>query len=210
MAVIFGAAALIYIAFIAWYQNWRGRVTAAEIEAFLADARAHGADQHNDLAIVEKFLREDDGREFFMLNLVKVQPGDAPDPVTGKPTRGRVLLGRYTSPFMRRLFLHGGHPALAARPAGGYVDAWNASADPGWTIVGYMRYRSRRDMMELAGDPRFRAIHPFKIAGTHTTFSFPTRPMLMTLMGPRVYVALGLALIAALASLASLTLDITW
>ena len=111
---------------------------------------------------------------------------------------------------MRRLFLHGGHPALAARPAGGYVDAWNAAPDPGWTIVGYMRYRSRRDMMELAGDPRFRAIHVFKMAGTHTTFSFPTRPIIMTLMGPRIYVGLILALIAALASLAVLTLEITW
>jgi len=56
--------------------------------------------------------------------------------------------------------------------------------------------------MRLAGDPAFREIHPFKIAATATTFSFPTRPMLMLLVGPRLWVGLVLALVAALVQIA--------
>ena len=202
MLGIWMAAAGTYVAFRAWYDNWGGKLTRAEIDAFLTRGRANGADQHNDLAVIEKFLSEDDGREFFMLNLVRLHPGDVADPVTGQPTPGRQLMSRYSNPFMRRLFLRGGHPALAARPIGGYVDAWDAPPNPGWTIVGYMRYRSRRDLMKLAGDPTFRDIHQFQIAATDTTFSFPTRPMIMTLMGPRIWVGLVIALAAALTQIA--------
>ena len=209
MWMIWGLAAALYAAFRAWYDNWGGKVSRAKIDAFLAEARRSGADQHNDMAIVERFLAEDDGREFFMLNLVKVHPGDVPDPDTGAPVKGRDLLARYTNPFMRRLFQRGGHPALAARPIGGYVDAWDAAPDPGWTLVGYMRYRSRRDMMKLAGAPEFRDIHRFKMAATATTYSFPTRPMIMTLMGPRLWVLLVIALAAALAQIAVMTLKAT-
>lgn len=37
-----------------------------------------------------------------------------------------------------RLLKHGGHPALATRKVGGYVDAWMVEPDPGWSIVGFM------------------------------------------------------------------------
>jgi hypothetical protein len=205
IGTIWGTALALYVLFRAWYDNWRGPVRPDEIEAFLRNARARGADKLNDLDIVRKFLEEDDGREFVMLNLVRVAPGMVADPDTGVPTDGRKLLARYTGPFMRRLFLHGGHPALAARKIGGYVDAWHVPPDPGWTIMGYMRYRSRRDMMQLAGDPTFDALHKFKVAGTAETFSFPTRPLIRIFVGPRLWVFLVLALAAALAHIAVLT-----
>jgi hypothetical protein len=72
--------------------------------------------------------------------------------------------------------------------------------------MGYMRYRSRRDMALLAFDPRFEAIHKFKILGIANTFSFPTQPVLMALVGPRIWVGLTIALIAALAHIAMLSL----
>jgi hypothetical protein len=70
--------------------------------------------------------------------------------------------------------------------------------------MGYMRYRSRRDLVELATTPDFFAAHPFKAAAMPTTFSFPTQPMLSLYAGPRVWVGLLLALIAALVHLATL------
>ena len=108
----------------------------------------------------------------------------------------------YIRGFLPVLIRHGGHPALQAAKIGGYVDAWNVPPDPGWTIVGMMRYRSRRDMAELSTDPRFTAAHPFKIAAIPVTASFPTAPGFALLLGPRVWVALVLALVAALLQLA--------
>ncbi|MEG3806997.1 hypothetical protein DBT53_004355, partial [Aerococcus mictus] len=197
-------ALLVYGLFMAWYNNWRGPLTPEEVKAFMAKARAIGSDANNNLETIERFLSEDDGREFIMLNLVRVAPGMVDDPDTGKPTPGRELLNRYTSAFMRRLFMRGGHPALAARKIGGYVDAWHVEPDPGWTIMGYMRYRSRRDMAMLAIDASFQDIHKFKIAGTVETFSFPTRPIITLFIGPRIWVGMAIALVAALANLAVL------
>ena len=139
-----------------------------------------------------------------MANLVKVASGKVPDPVTGEPAPGPALLRRYTGPFMRALFVRGGHPALVARKVGGYVDAWNVAPDPGWTMAGFMRYRSRRDMMELVIDPRFRDMHAFKIAALPETFSFPAQPVIRIYLAPFVWVPMWLALCAALAQLAIL------
>jgi hypothetical protein len=201
---IWGAAALAYGLFLAWYQNWRGPLRRDEIESYLAKVQGTPTAEHNDLAVLREFLENDDGGEFVMLNIVRVAPGEAAHPVSGAPTRAADLLQAYTRAFLPELLRRGGHPAIVSRKIGGYVDAWRVEPDPGWTIMGYMRYRSRRDMMDLVVDPRFVAMHPFKMAGTAETFSFPTRPMMMMFVGPRVWLALSIALAAALAQIAVL------
>ncbi|HRD27935.1 MAG TPA: hypothetical protein PLO65_06515 [Caulobacter sp.] len=197
-------ALVVYLLFRAWYDNWRGPLTAAEVAAFMARVEAGPGAAHNDPAIVRAFLEADDGREFFMFNLVKIATGEAPHPETGAPTPRARLMRRYTRTFIPALLARGGHPALAARKIAGYVDAWKVGPDPGWSIIGYMRYRSRRDMIAMATHPKFQGIHDFKIAGTAETFSFPTRPMLMLLAPPRLWVALVLLLAAAFAQIALL------
>jgi hypothetical protein len=110
----------------------------------------------------------------------------------------------YTRMFMPALFARGGHPALVARRIGGMVDTWGLKEVPEWSIMGYMRYRSRRDLAHLVCDPRFSGAHAFKFAAMPQTFTFPTRPMIMTLAGPRLSVGLSLALVAAVAQIALL------
>jgi len=197
-------ALAIYLLFRAWYDNWRGPLSPAEVEAFMARVESGPGAQHNDPAILRAFPEADDGREFFMFHLVKAATGEAPHPETGAPTPRQALMQRYTRTFMPALIARGGHPALAARKIAGYVDAWKVGPDPGWSIIGYMRYRSRRDMMAMATHPKFQGIHDFKILGTAETFSFPTRPMLMLLMPPRLWLALLLLLTAAFVQIALL------
>jgi hypothetical protein len=196
------AAALVYAGFRAWYDNWRGTLRPDEIDRFVAALRGTPGGDVNDLDTLRRFFEADDGREFYMLNLVKLAAGELSHPKTGAPTRAGALMREYIRGFLPVLIRHGGHPALQAAKVGGYVDAWNVPPDPGWTIVGWVRYRSRRDMAELATDPRFTAAHPFKIAAIPVTASFPTKPSFALLLGPRVWVALVLALVAALLQLA--------
>ena len=198
------SAAAVYAAFLAWYDNWGGKLSKAEIEDYMQRARLAGSDAVNDLGIVRTFLEQDDGREFVMVNLVRFAPGLVPHPETGAPTPGIELMQRYSKTFMPALLRNGGHPALVTRKAGGYVDAWQVPPDPGWNVVGFMRYRSRRDMIKMATDPRFKDIHKFKIAGVAETFSFPTQPMIKLYVSPRVWLAMLLALIAAFAQIAVL------
>ena len=196
-------ALALYVLFRLWYDNWRGPLTQDEIDMFMAKAEETKMGEYSDPAVVRAFLEADDGREFIMSNLVGLHTGDVPHPVTGIPTKGLALLQEYSQRFIKVLLQHGGHPMLAMRKVGGYVDDWNTPPDPGWHVVGAMRYRSRRDMMALATDPALKDVHPLKTAATAVTFSFPTQVIVGFALRPRAWVALVLALFAALTHLAS-------
>jgi hypothetical protein len=197
-------ALVLYGAFRLWYDNLRGPLSKAEIDAFMAETARTRINEHTDPAVVRAFLEADDGKEFVMSNLVRVHPGEVPHPGTGAPTPGLVLFQSYARRFIKMLLRHGGHPVLAMRKVGGYVDAWNTAPDPGWHVVGAMRYRSRRDLMKLVLEPSLRDVHALKTAGTAVTFSFPAQVIVSLALGPRVWVALALGLAAALVHLASL------
>ncbi|WP_374530173.1 hypothetical protein [Novosphingobium sp.] len=202
--MIWGGALALYVLFRLWYDNWRGPLTKAEIDAFFEAVQGKFGG-NNDPAVLRAFLEADDGREFVMLNLVKIAPGMVADPDTGAQVPGETMMRRYSDPFVRRLLGRGGHPGMVGRKVGPYVDAWNVEADPGWSIFGLMRYRSRRDMIRMAADPLFAEVHPYKLLGIPVTFSFPTQRQVSVYAGPRVTVALVLALAAALLHLAALT-----
>ena len=198
------AALAIYLLFRFWYDNWRGPLSPNEVEHFMAlSAKAPGA-EHTDLLVLRRFMESDDGKEFLMANMVRLHADQVPHPGTAKLYAARDMLQLYFGGFVKTLLLHGGHPVLAARQVGGYIDAWKTPPDPGWTIAGMIRYRSRRDMMRLATDPSFLDVYPYKIAAVAETFSFPARVVVSMTIRPRTGVALMLALAAALIHLASL------
>ena len=195
-------AAVLYAGFRLLYDNRRGKLSGTEIDTMLAQAEAQGAGDLNDLSAVREFLENDDGREFVMVNLVRVPDSVVTDPDSGAQVPASAMMKAYSKAFMPLLVKHGGHPALAARKVGGYVDSWKVGPDPGWSIVGFVRYRSRRDMLKMAIDPAFNDAHKYKLLGVGETFSFPTQPFVRIYASPRVTVFLVLALAAALAQLA--------
>ncbi len=196
---IWAAALALYGLFLAWYVNWRGPLTKAEVDAVMSrlEQAGTGDDGRNDRSVLRAFLEGDDGREFFMLNVIRFSDAPVADPETGALKPAREVMEGYTKMFMPALFRRGGHPALAARKVGGLVDTWGLEDRPDWSIMGYVRYRSRRDMAQLVLNPKFSGAHAFKYAAMPQTFNFPTQPMIMTLAGPRIWVALTLALLAA-------------
>ncbi len=203
------AAAVVYVAFLAWYDNWRGPLRPEEISDFVARLKASGPADAAAVASLRRFMEEDDGREFMMLNVIRLNPDPLPHPETGEPTPASELLQRYFGSFLPPLTRRAGHPLLQARKVGDYVDSWNVEPDPGWSFMGYVRYRSRRDLMEMLTMPSFAGAHEFKTAAMLSTFNFPTRPVVSLYAGPRIWVALGLALVAALAHLATLVFSRT-
>jgi hypothetical protein len=203
---VWGVALLGYAAFLAWYFNWRGPLSKAEVETLIARMQANnvGHGDQDEMPVIRRFLEEDDGREFFMLNVIRLSEVDVADPVTGEMLPARQVMAGYTRMFMPALFARGGHPALAARRIGGMVDTWGLTDVPEWSMMGYIRYRSRRDLAHLICNPRFGGAHAFKFAAMPQTFNFPTRPMIMTLAGPGIWVGLTFALAAAVAQIALL------
>jgi hypothetical protein len=193
-------ALLLYGVFSLWYVNWRGPLSEAEVDHYMELARDRTRVEPERLETLRTFLEADDGEEFFMLNLIRLNPEPITMPGAAAPESAQAVLERYTGYFMPALFARAGHPAFIGRAAGGYLEHWGVEPDPGWTIAGAIRYRCRRDMIELATDPTFGPAHEFKIAAIVNTLAFPVHPGFVVL-GPRIWVALVLALCAALVHL---------
>jgi hypothetical protein len=202
VAWLWGAAALAYAAFWTWYVGFKRPLSKPEVAAYLgrlAPGLTAGDPERRER--MREFLESDDGGEFFMVNLIRIQPGLVTPPGGGAPAPAQQVLQGYTGPFLRALLARGGHPALGGRAAAGYLEAWGVTPNPGWTMVGVIRYRSRRDLIELATMPQFAPIHAFKEIAMSNTLAFPIAPA-RTFFGPRVVVALLVALIAALGHIA--------
>jgi hypothetical protein len=63
-----------------------------------------------------------------------------------------------------------------------------------WSIAAGMRYRSRRDLLEIGTNPAFSGRHEFKIAAMQKTIAFPIDPWFQ-LGDPRLVLALVLGLL---------------
>ncbi|MCB1686960.1 MAG: hypothetical protein KDI33_00655 [Halioglobus sp.] len=206
MAIAIWVGAFVaYIVFRLWYDGLRKPLTKGEIADFiqLLEQRATSGVDTQDLAVVRKFMEEDDGRDFIMVNILQFNRSPVKHPDTGKDARADAVLSEYFRPFMGQVMRRAGHPVLSTRAVGGYLDAWNTPPDPGWHAAGLIRYRSRRDCMQLSlANAEFYKLHKYKIAALQQTFAFPSRTQMGLYASPRVTVALVLALAAALLQLA--------
>ena len=131
---IWAMAVLICISFIAWYFNWRGALTADEIDRYMSHIEARGQVTPEYAETIRKFLTEDDGKEFVMLNVIKLHDGKQPHPKTGDPTEPWVLIREYQSQFMGRLISRAGHPLFLSMISGGYIDTFGIDERPDYTL----------------------------------------------------------------------------
>ncbi|MDG1773566.1 MAG: hypothetical protein P8H32_09060 [Oceanicoccus sp.] len=203
--------AALYIAFVLWYYNWSGPIKAHEIEDLINTVRETQGSLHTSIDVLVEFMKNDDGKEFVMQNLIRVKKGEIDNPVTGEKTHAAALLQKYSGPFMKALFFRGGHPVSISRKVGGYIDSWgkypdNDYADEGWHIASMMRYRSRRDLIELVTDPKFDNIHIYKTTAIEKTISFPVQIQMSFFMRPGAYAPLGLLFVGMLIQLVALSI----
>ncbi|MAI25367.1 MAG: hypothetical protein CMN75_04970, partial [Spirochaeta sp.] len=85
---------------------------------------------------------------------------------------------RYSDPFFAQAFLRASHPVLGGAAAAPALDIWGIDGAEDWDSGLLVRYRSRRDIMEIleevvtSGD----SIHGFKVAAVEKTIAFPLDP----------------------------------
>ena len=190
---------VLYGLFCLWYFNWRGPVTRDEIDKFLDIFAKLDANKHTEPAVIRKFLENDDGNEFVMLNLIQLHRGKVPHPLTGEKRKPRELLASYFKSFSMASLKRGGHPVLQARTVGGNIDSWNADSNAGFLITSMMRYKSRRDLVELLIDPAFADSHLYKLAAIDRTISYPTQTTVSISIRPPVSVLVALLMLASMA-----------
>ena len=144
--------------------------------------------------MLRKFMEEDTGDDFVMVNVIDmydtplqiegVEPGETSDEV----------LARYMEYMTPALFARACHPVIYGQAASAAMDIMNADGMEAWSTGAGMRYRSRRDMLEISSDPAFAGSHEFKVAAMRKTIAFPIDPW-MQLGDPRLVLALLLGMI---------------
>ena len=180
----------LYAVFWLWYSGFKGKLTQTEVDYYMQQFESRGVNADN-LANLQHFLEKDDGREWFMINLLELK---SPKRESSK------LLQRYTKTFMAGMFRRAGHPFFVAIAAAKNIENLNCNDADNWSSTGIVRYRSRRDCAETLLETFGSDHHADKLASLTKTFAFPATANL--LMGsPRVLVAMAAALIGAMATI---------
>ena len=166
---------LLYAAFTGWYTSWSGALSWEEVDAYVARLTEKGAKGQR-LALWRQFLATDTGDDFAMWNAIGLR--DAPLPVEGVPPgeSTQQMLDRYTDSFLATAFVRASHPVMIGTAASGALDLWGIEGAERWTLGGLVRYRSRRDLAELALAALDSNVHRYKIAAMEKTIAFPLDP----------------------------------
>ncbi|MEE2776639.1 MAG: hypothetical protein VYE73_07740 [Acidobacteriota bacterium] len=180
----------IYVVFFSWYTSFGGPLTDEEIAYYMERfERREPTPSPQRLADLRKFMEDDTGNDFVMINVIHmydtplqiegVEPGESSDDVMAK----------YMDFMYPQLFSRACHPVIFGSAANTAMDLMNADGMERWTTGAGMRYRSRRDMLEIATNPAFSGRHDFKIAAMAKTIAFPIDPWYQ-LGDPRLVLAL--------------------
>ena len=188
---------LLYLAFLFWHGGRSKPLSPAEVENLLAEMkrRAGKQAQADESPLLQQFrelTQNDDGREYYMVNLLKFRQkalypegsafGD--DPLAAND--------RYNRAIVPLLVKHGGHPVFLGQVQGRFL---HPAVAEDWDQVAMVRYRSRRDMLKMAVEIAGNGSDIHKWAALEKTQVFPVRPML-NLVFIRATVAILLAGIA--------------
>ena len=192
---------VLYLAFLFWYGGRGKPLTQTEVESLLAEIKRRGGkqSQKGEPPLFQQFrdlVRNDDGREFYMVNLMKFRQKALYPEGSSFGEDPMVANNRYSRAIIPLLLKHGGHPVFLGQMQGRFLHP--ASADD-WDQVGIVRYRSRRDLLKMAEDVAASGVAIHKWAALEKTQVFPVKPLLhLALIRVIVAVLLLVPVISAL------------
>lgn len=159
------APGLAWVLFTLWYTNTSGALSDEEVAAITGQLEARGAPPEQ-IEFIRRFMAEDEGNQFLMVNLLHM----APDP------EADANMDRYMAYMLPAMLRRASHPAFAGPVVHGAMDLVGIEGAQEWTSVGIVRYRSRRDLIEIAFNPVFDDRHDFKLAALAKTIAVPVEP----------------------------------
>ncbi len=184
--VIWIIALSLYALFWLWYCGVKGRLSKHEVEISISSFEAKGLSERA-LSNIREFLQQDDGREFFMVNLLQIK--------SPKRESQKLLMG-YFKKFMSGMIPRGGHPLFLAKAAARNIENLNCEHADNWSSVGIIRYRSRRDFAQIVLNTFGSEHHADKLLSLKKTLAFPSTTTLF-FGSPKIIIALVLGLAAA-------------
>lgn len=162
---------LLFAAVWIWQSPPSARMSAAELDAYLAQVEALGMapeDKAELLIRLRGFGEQDDGKPFYMLNLMRQRealrryPGAPETDLT--PEQANQHYEDAVMPVVMRL---GAYPLAAGAVRGSSVLPVADEAQA-WDRVILVRYPSRRAFLELLTDPAYQPHAPYKFMAMET------------------------------------------
>jgi hypothetical protein len=187
--VLWSVLAALYLGFRLWYDGGGGPLTPEEVARYIATFEERGVEPAR-IEKMREFLASDTGSDFVMANFIELQD----DP------KAQQDMDRYMAHMYPAMFRRASHPVFAGPVVARALDLWGIENGERWSMVGLVRYRSRRDVMEISTNPAFADAHPFKTAAMAKTIAIPVEPFLQ-LGSPRWLVAGALLTLGALLQL---------
>jgi hypothetical protein len=188
--------AVVWLAFTGWYTSCGGPLSDQEIDQYIGRMQEGGAPPER-LAMLRAFLEADTGDDFVMVNVIDLKSD--PGSVSGLPddaTADEILAG-YMAYMWPALLSRACHPVFFGSAAAPSMEQFGMEGVEVWTRSAMMRYRSRRDLMEIVTNPAFEGAHEYKVAAIEKTFAFPADPWAQ-LGDPRLVLLMALSLVGLL------------
>lgn len=196
IALTLAPFALAITVFFAWHTPWQGPLTEAEIQEFITTQPETGGSAWTDTDAFEAFLRADDGRPFVMVNLMELRD-TAPVHNGLSAAEADAHYGQAVLPLLLR---RGSYPIARAERFQTVINSLGDTA-AGFDTVALVRYRSRRDLIDMLMSEPFLAAEVYKWASLENTLVAPSNPKLA--FGIIGYVPFLLVIGAAAAVLAA-------
>jgi len=167
-------SAVIYLIFFFWYTNTSGPLSPAEIDLAMERIdKGESTISKEDRSNFLEFLRNDDGGDFYMVNFLDVNENPPIMEKTGESASASDLLDYYMEYMYPELFMRASHPVFAGNVSASALDHIGAEDTKEWDQTAIMRYRSIRDMLEIANNEIFAERHEYKINALIKTIAIP-------------------------------------
>ena len=165
---------LLYFGFFVWYTNLSGPLSEEEIDLVI-DRINNGETtiSEEDKSNFIKFLRNDDGGDFYMVNFLDLNENPPIMEKTGESATATDLLDYYMEYMYPELFIRASHPVFAGNVSANALDHLGAEETKKWDRTAIMRYRSIRDMLEIGSNEIFSERHEYKINALVKTIAIP-------------------------------------
>tara|TARA_Y100001949_G_C15989382_1_gene332096 strand:+ start:366 stop:977 length:612 start_codon:yes stop_codon:yes gene_type:complete len=164
---------LFYVFFFIWYTNLSGPLNDKEIKFFMKVISERAVNDEQRIERLRKFMEEDDGKDFFMVNFLDYNDTPETMPATGKGASSSNLMNYYMEYMYPEMFKRASHPVFFSDVFFPAMDIVSAEGMEDWDNVALVRYRSRKDMLQIGLNPIFDERHPYKTEALDKTIAIP-------------------------------------
>ena len=170
--IVWFVVLILYTIFFCWYTNFKGPLSTEEVDYYVERLIENGSSPEN-IKKVKKFLKEDNGKDFYMFNMMDFSDNPPDLPATGPNASASDLMNHYMEYMFPELLSRACHPIFGGKMVFQALDLTGIENAELWDQGAIMRYRSRRDMMEISVNPIFSTRHDYKLGALDKTIAVP-------------------------------------